>query len=327
MPNVLSPVTLAARRRLSRIGISFFVFFAVTFLLQTLLVTGGSIVRPAWLSAPIFIWLQSVAVMYCAALPLFYLILKPLSKAVPSKRRLHARDLIILFFISFSVMYVTNLFGTAINSLTDAIIGSSSSADATEIISASPLYQTILFAVIIGPIVEEVMFRGILLSRLLPFGEGFAILVSALLFGFFHGNFAQFFYAFAIGLIFGLIASKTGRILYTAILHVALNFFGSVPATILTRLTEEIPLDGLDEAALLADPDALFVLFLTAVYALMMLAAVAIGLFFLARYAKRIRIEKAEYPIPHGERRYLVLSVGGVLYALTLLFLFVTSYL
>ena len=327
MSKELSLVTLAARRHLSRIGISFFAFFAVTFAAQILLVGLVTALRPAWLDAPIFVWLQSVAVMYGLAFPLYYLVLRPLPTKLSAERRMRPRELCILFFISFAVMYITNLFGVAINSLTDTILGRSSSAGATEIITDSPLYLTVIFAVIIGPIVEEIMFRGILLPRLLPFGEGFAVLTSALLFGLFHGNFSQFFYAFAIGLIFALVTARTGRLRYTVILHVLLNFFGSVPATLLARRTERLDLDTLEGEALLENPAALATLLLSALYSILLLATVALGLFFLSRYARRMRPRPAEYPIPKGEGRYLVLSVGGVLYALTLLFLFVTSYL
>ena len=327
MHKELSVITTAARRRLSRIGFAFFVFFATALLLQFFLVSAVSVLRPEWIEAPIFIWLQSIAPMYCVAFPLFYLILRPLPCGEADGRPMRLSDLTVLFFIAFSVMYITNLIGTAINFLTDAIFGTSSSAGATELITASPLYLTVIFAVFIGPIVEEAIFRGILLRRLLPFGDGFAILVSALLFGLFHGNFAQFFYAFAIGLIFGLIACRTGRLRYTVILHTALNFVGSIPSTILLRRTEELGIGSMDEAALLENPEARLVLILTAVYSLLLLAAVAVGLYLLARYLKKMKPRPAAYPIPKGEGRYLVLSVGGTLYLVTLLFLFALSYL
>lgn len=327
MAKELSVVTIAARRRLSRMGLAFFVFFAVTFALQLLVSALVLLFFPAWNDTSIFLWLQSILPMYGAAFPLFYLILRPLPRGGAGTHPMRGRDLLILFFISFSVMYITNLIGTAINFLTDAIFGTSSSAGATEMITGSPLYLTVIFAIVLGPIVEEIMFRGILLPRLLPFGEGFAILTSALLFGLFHGNFSQFFYAFAIGLIFGLVICRTGKLRYTVILHVLLNFFGSVPATILARRTERIDLESMDEAAILESREAILTLLMTACYTILLLAAVAIGLYLLTRYVKKMRPRPTEYPIPRGEVRYLPLSVGGVLYILTLIGLFGLSYL
>ena len=327
MKKRLSLITHVCRKRLSRIGLAFFVFFAVTLVLQVALVTLVARFLPAWLDAPLFVWLQSMAVMYCAAFPLFYLILKPLPTRRGGGRCLSGLDLAILFLISFAVMYVMNIIGTGINLLTDVILGRSSSSDANTMVAESPLYLTILFAVILGPIAEELMFRRILLSRLLPFGERFAILVSAIFFGLYHCNLAQFLYAFAIGLIFGLIACRTGKLRHTITLHILLNFFGSVPATILARRTEALGINGMDEAALMANPEALTVMLLASAYSLLLLGAVAVGLLLLAVYAKRMCPRPTAHPIPKGERGYLVLSAGCILYAGIILFLFATSYL
>ena len=51
-----------------------------------------------------------------------------------------------------------------------------------------------------------------------------------MIFGLCHGNFYQFFYAFGIGLVFGYIYTRTGRIRYTIVLHMIINFLGSVAA-------------------------------------------------------------------------------------------------
>ena len=53
---------------------------------------------------------------------------------------------------------------------------------------------------------------------------------TAVMFGLMHGNVAQFLYAAAIGLIFGYVAVRTNRILYTVILHIMVNSFGTVLA-------------------------------------------------------------------------------------------------
>ena len=327
MAKDLSSVTVAARRRLSRVGLAFFVFFLTVFALQFIVSVLVSLFAPQWAEAPIFLWLLSILPMYGVAFPLYYLVLKSLPTGEAGGRMMRRRDLCILFFIAFAVMYVTNLISVAINALTELILGTSSSAGATELMTSSPLYLTVIFAVILGPIVEEVMFRGILLPRLLPFGERFAILTSALLFGLFHGNFAQFFYAFAIGLIFGLVVCRTGRVRHTVTLHILLNFFGSIPATVLGRATERLDLENMDDAAILESPEAILTTLATAGYGMLLLAAVAIGLYLLVRYAKRMRPRPTECPIPRGEVRYLPLSVGGVLYFLMLIALFVFSYL
>ena len=76
--------------------------------------------------------------------------------------------------------------------------------------------------------IEEFTFRKTLIDRLRPYGETTAIFFSALAFGLFNGNFSQMFYAFGMGLVFGTIYEKTGRLRYSLILHMATNFIGGI---------------------------------------------------------------------------------------------------
>ena len=87
----------------------------------------------------------------------------------------------------------------------------------------------LIYAVIGAPILEELAFRKVLLDRLHDTHEGYAAVISALLFGLMHGNHMQFFLAFFLGLIFAMVYQRTGRIVYTMILHAMINFTGTLP--------------------------------------------------------------------------------------------------
>jgi len=72
----------------------------------------------------------------------------------------------------------------------------------------------ILRIVIIAPIVEELIFRGVIMSGFSRnYHPVFAIFFSALLFALFHLNPWQFAAAFALGLILGWIRIRTGSVL------------------------------------------------------------------------------------------------------------------
>lgn len=79
------------------------------------------------------------------------------------------------------------------------------------------LYGVIL--TVLPAFAEEFCYRGVVLGLLRPFGEGFAILGSAFLFGVMHGNVMQVPFAFCVGLIFGYITVKTGSMWCAVILH------------------------------------------------------------------------------------------------------------
>ena len=87
----------------------------------------------------------------------------------------------------------------------------------------------LIYAVIGAPIVEELTFRKALLDRLHDTHEGYAAVVSGLLFGLMHGNHRQFFLAFFLGLLFAMVYQRTGRIIYTMLLHGIINFTATLP--------------------------------------------------------------------------------------------------
>ena len=81
---------------------------------------------------------------------------------------------------------------------------------------------------VIAPIFEELWFRGLVLESLRPYGNGFAIFISAILFGLTHSNFEQFFYATALGVFLGYIAVSTESIITTTVMHSILNSISGV---------------------------------------------------------------------------------------------------
>lgn len=104
----------------------------------------------------------------------------------------------------------------------------------------SDSFSMFLYASILGPISEEILFRGYVLRTLEPFGKKFAIFGSALLFGLFHGNLLQAPYAFLVGLVLGYVTVEYS--LFWAIgVHIFNNF---VLADLLTRMEESMPAGG-----------------------------------------------------------------------------------
>lgn len=93
--------------------------------------------------------------------------------------------------------------------------------------------------VLIGPIAEEVLFRGGIMNYFIErkgYDRRKAILLSALIFGIIHFNPAQVVYAFLLGLVLGCIYYQTGSLLLCCIVHIALNGF----STLLTVCYPEI---------------------------------------------------------------------------------------
>ena len=95
-------------------------------------------------------------------------------------------------------------------------------------LAKTPLFM-IIYACILGPVMEETVFRGIILGGLLKrYSNTTAILVSALLFGIIHLNLAQFMLAFPLGLLIGYLYMKTHSIYLCMLLHGLNNTFSFV---------------------------------------------------------------------------------------------------
>ena len=91
-------------------------------------------------------------------------------------------------------------------------------------------FWAIIYACIIAPVTEELIFRGLVLHYARKaFPLWFAIVYQAVLFGIFHMNIYQGIYAFAAGLFMGFIAWYGGNIMWSVLLHMVYNTIQSLP--------------------------------------------------------------------------------------------------
>lgn len=98
-----------------------------------------------------------------------------------------------------------------------------------KIFNANPILAFISVA-ILAPIVEEIIFRGIIFNESSKYkGGAFPIIISALLFGLAHMQPIQIVYAFIVGLIFGFVYSKTHSLPIVMFLHMLNNLLTLFP--------------------------------------------------------------------------------------------------
>ena len=79
-----------------------------------------------------------------------------------------------------------------------------------------PIVLLFVCAVIVSPIFEELLFRKILLEKLLPYGKVIAIAISSLFFGLYHANLEQLLYTMFLGVLCANIVLITGKIKVSA---------------------------------------------------------------------------------------------------------------
>ncbi|MGL4991586.1 MAG: lysostaphin resistance A-like protein [Sarcina sp.] len=85
------------------------------------------------------------------------------------------------------------------------------------------LFFTLIITTI-APIFEEILMRGFFLNGFLKqYSPIFAIIISSIIFGIFHGNIPQFITATIIGCLLGLVYYHTNSLIICMIIHVANN--------------------------------------------------------------------------------------------------------
>ena len=99
-------------------------------------------------------------------------------------------------------------------------------------ISLWEIFAMLISTAVIPAICEEIVFRGLILTNLEPYGKGTAILGSAFLFGLMHMNPAQFLYTTVLGLMLGLVYVKTKSIWLCMVIHFANNGIATIIDTV-----------------------------------------------------------------------------------------------
>ena len=197
-------------------------------------------------SSPYFAYSVQVLFMYVLGFPFFLLLCQGLPRAVYEKKSLGLGSLIIYFMICWFIMTAGASLSTTISTFIYTFLpgGGTDSGVIDGIANGVPLWLSILLFVVLAPIFEELMFRKLLIDRMSVFGDGCAIAVSAIAFGIFHGNIEQMIYAAGIGVILGIVYTKTRQVKYTIFLHMAVNFLGSIPSLLINDLSEELISQG-----------------------------------------------------------------------------------
>ena len=95
--------------------------------------------------------------------------------------------------------------------------------------SAIAVVMQVSYVVILAPLFEEIIYRGLIIKMVSPYSKSAAVLISALAFGLMHGNIPQAASAFCTGLIYAIIALKSGSIIPTMIIHSLNNLIVNSP--------------------------------------------------------------------------------------------------
>lgn len=126
------------------------------------------------------------------------------------------------FLLLFAAQTIASIYGIGLDWTTKTMGLTSISTTSEAIEAASGSIPMFLYTCFVAPVVEEVVFRGAILNSLKPYGRVFAIVTTATMFGFFHGDLTQGLFAFAVGLLLGYLSCEYS-IFWSILLHIGNN--------------------------------------------------------------------------------------------------------
>lgn len=213
------------RRAFSRVGWAMAALLLLPLGVQSLLQIAALFLAPALLEQPLFLYGASALASYGVGFPAALLILRSLpAQPVEGGRPLSPLRAAGVWALALGWCYLANLATLALMDALSSSRGAPISNPVADTLESQPMLFNLLLVCVLAPLAEELCFRRAVINRLRPWGTGFALSASSLLFALAHGNLYQFFYAFVVGFILGGLYLYTGRAAWTVLLHAGINF-------------------------------------------------------------------------------------------------------
>ena len=328
-----------ARKFFSKIGLSYFLFSIAVLVSQFLL---ALVIRKAF-NDNVPGYMNFVLLMlstYVIGFPVLYLCLRKCEVTKLSEYTLSLSQIIKYLIICAGLCGVGSLVGTPVHAGITRVVGADlmDTSAIEQLLEGSSFIWRLICPCILAPIFEELIFRKLLIDRIVKYGEGVAIVCSGVMFGLFHGNFSQFFYACFLGLFFAYIYIRTGKIWYTILFHFVVNFTSGI---ISTGFISKIDMDFYNifasDPQKYLNPNGSFYLkyydkinpIMNFLYWTGFLAVLAFaGVIILLVIFKRFYLVKRSHEIP-GDKRFGIVcfNFGFIAFGLMCLFLFLSTYL
>lgn len=252
--------------------------------------------------------LLSGGIMYLFAIPIGLLLLHFLPSTQPQKERLGSQ-----FFQWLLICFPIISAGSLIGNLLSFLLSFGKASNPTDSLSGLSIGVQFVCVVVLAPIFEELLFRRAIIRHSVRYGEKTAILFSAATFALFHGNLFQFFYAFGIGLLFGYIYVRTGKLIYTIFLHAIINFWGTIVAQFVITNTPAFFVSN-DLRLLL---HLTFQIVVTLNYYLISYGTLVGGIILLCKKVRRLYFRPAPLELPTGKSIQLsFVNPGAILFAI-----------
>lgn len=200
-------------------------------------------------------------------------------------------------FIVTAIAEILRLFG---------LEGATADLSATTSLPANLIMY--FYACLLGPVLEELLYRGVILQSMRKYNERFAIFLSAAVFGLMHQNYQQAILGFLVGIPLAIVTIKSGSIVPAIFTHIILNTFATVTSCWIQYaapdLFNSISSGELTAAAELMTPEVMLPILVNFIVRMgFMLGALIVGIMAL------IKGHNMRRPTPAGKARTMPIFV------------------
>ena len=313
-----------ARKHFAKLGWFFILAILIIHGVQYVELLIADKLIPDWEDRGGLIMLLSTIPMYLFGFPVLVLLMK---KYVPAVRLMRHKISVGKFLVALvtciGLAYASNFAGTLLTFIISRFTGNPIVNPVQELTDMMTPGMILFYVVLLAPIVEEFIFRKLIVDHTVRYGQGIAILLSGLMFGFFHGNLNQFCYTTVLGCFLAFLYLKTGDIRVTISLHMIFNFVGGfVPVILmknenLMRFMNQSADDMSDEAILQLFEQNAGILIALLLFGLMVILFTLAGVILTIVFActGKFQLTHKETDLPKGTRfRTVILNLGMLVY-------------
>ncbi|MBR4257390.1 MAG: CPBP family intramembrane metalloprotease [Clostridia bacterium] len=148
------------------------------------------------------------------------------------------RHKVAMFFTGLGIIYFGQYVAVIVSDLLSGAGVDTSSGAYTERDIGLMIFRFVYISVF-PAILEELLTRGIVLGELLPYGKGFAVVVSGAVFALMHMNLVQFPFTFLAGVAMAYAALYCGSLRVSMLLHFTNNFLSVLFMYLPTFISDE----------------------------------------------------------------------------------------
>lgn len=163
-------------------------------------------------------------------------------RAIPSKcRRVGLDGCVLIVLFTFGMIHVTSIILAIVAQvLPDAMDNYQNLIENSGLTEYSLMW--VLSTLILPPLVEEMIFRGLIQKYLERAGMRWILanVVQAVLFGVFHQNLIQGIYAALLGFALGFVAHRYNTLTVSMLMHMFYNLMGTLIVDLESRFLPEI---------------------------------------------------------------------------------------